>query len=159
MSDKPHCNNGCCKKPVYIGKECFRCWAGTKFDSIMQRVRNRNGNYPTYEGLRVLFTRRSFIRWAENNRPDNFKRPSLDRIVPSLGYIPENVRWIEVGKNSSGAQRDIPDGFYLCKPCGRILPLSCFGKHNGKRYGKPKQTYCKECKLSYDRQWRKEKLR
>lgn len=123
-SDRPsRCNNGGCTRPVYIGKECFNCWAGTKWDSMLQRVSNNNGHYPTYHGLPFQISRRAFIEWAiQNPPPVTMKRPSVDRIEPTKGYVFGNIRWLEFRKNGSGAQRDIPEGFYFCVHCKTVFP-------------------------------------
>ena len=142
-----HCNNGGCTKPVYRGKECLRCWLGTKWDSMQQRIRNRMGNCNSYVGIPLAFGRRDFIAWATDNPPPvEMKSPSIDRINPKLGYVFGNIRWLEFSRNSSGKQRDIPEGFYLCCPCKRVLPLSAFGVNNSKRWGKKIQSHCRECR-------------
>jgi hypothetical protein len=45
------CKNGGCQRPIYRGRVCFRCWAGIKWTSVMQRVANKNGNNNSYEGI------------------------------------------------------------------------------------------------------------
>lgn len=145
-----HCNNGGCTKAIYRGKECFRCWAGTKWDSMQQRVRNRNKNYQTYEGLPLGFKRKEFIAWAQANPPpDSMKWPSVDRVVAAAGYVFGNIRWLELRKNSSGIQRDIQAGFKKCPKCLQVLPL------NAEFFGGRKDfsCYCKPCERVYKNNW------
>ena len=79
------CRNGGCTRKIYRGKYCFRCWAGVKWTSIIQRVENKNGNNPSYVGIPIKFTRESLIKWVYDNPPPIYMDiPSIDRIVPKL---------------------------------------------------------------------------
>lgn len=118
-----HCNNGDCKRPIFRTQFCLRCWAGVKWTSIRQRVENKNGNNPSYEGVKIGFTKETLIKWVmENPPPASLEIPSIDRIVPELGYSPGNVRWIERNRNSSATNRDSPDGQRICGSCKQMFP-------------------------------------
>lgn len=152
---KGTCNHGGCTKPVYIGAFCIRCWAGAKFNTMRTRVRNWKGKFPCYAGLPLGFTRKEFVEWAVNNPPPkNMRRPSIDRIVPELGYVPGNVRWLELEVNARHSQRDMPEGMATCPRCKKVYPLTeeIWGKNSCPRH--KRQCYCKKCKLEYDFQWR-----
>lgn len=141
------CTNGGCTKPLYSGKECFRCWLGTKWDSMQQRVRNRDGHYHTYEGIPLGFNRKEFIQWGIDNPPPlGMLKPSIDRIEPRYGYVFGNIRWLSVSKNASGPQRDIPDGFKSCPRCKNVYRLhSDFFPPRKKRWGAQFDSYCHSC--------------
>lgn len=141
------CNNGNCTRPIYRGKYCFRCWAGVKWTSIVQRVENRNGNTPSYVGVPITFSREELIEWVMTNPPPKeMKVPSIDRIVPSDGYALNNIRWLERDVNSMNTQRDIPLTHKLCPMCNEILPIDLFGRNLSKPYGRQRQSYCKPCR-------------
>lgn len=151
-----HCQNGGCIRPKYRGRVCFRCWAGIKWTSVKQRVENKNGNNPSYQGIPLGFTKETLISWVLNNPPLLcLTEPSIDRIVPALGYVFGNIRWIEKRKNSAGSQRDVEDGFRICAKCKRKLPLTSafFGINRGKKWGAKLQTYCSECGKVAQREW------
>lgn len=157
-----HCNNGGCTKPIYRGKYCFRCWAGVKWTSIVQRLENKMGNCNSYVGVPLGFTKETLIKWVMDNPPPaTMFKPSIDRIDPVKGYVPGNIRWLEFRKNCMGCQRDVKDGFKICPICKRILELNKvnFGTNYGKKYGEQFQTYCRVCKHEYDRKWREDKKR
>lgn len=155
-SEAGHCHNGGCTRKIYRGKYCLRCWAGVKWTSIMQRVQNRNGNNPSYEKVPLVITREEIIDWVLTNPPPpEMREPSIDRIIPEIGYAPGNIRWLEKRINSS-SQRDIPLDKKRCPSCGRVLLLDCFGVHN-RTYGRKRQSYCKECRNAYNREWHKKR--
>lgn len=152
---RSHCGNGGCKRPIYRGRVCFRCWAGIKWTSIIQRVNNVSGHCPTYVGIPVGFTKEELIQWVlDNPPPKSMETPSIDRIIPKKGYVPGNIRWLEKRKNATGMQRDLPEGKRGCPKCEKVFPdtLKYFGVNN--HHVKKKQTYCRSCKLKYDRAWR-----
>ncbi len=151
-SDQGHCNNGGCTRPIYRGKECFRCWAGTKWTSVWQRIQNKNGHNPYYEKIPLNVSQVELINWIIQNPPPlDMERPSIDRIDNSKGYELNNIRWLEHRINSRGLQRDIPEGFKKCSRCGEIKPRTYL-------YWSPSGDYwqgkCRLCKLNYDREWR-----
>ena len=112
------CKNGGCTRPIYRGRVCYRCWAGIKWTSIMQRCQNKNGNNPSYSKVKIHFTRDELISWViKNVPPADMEIPSIDRIIPSLGYSLDNIRWIEKKINSRNLQRDIPYGMHRCPSC------------------------------------------
>ena len=140
------CNNGGCTSPVFRGKECIYCWAGTKFDSMKSRIANRNGKTKSYVGIPLEFTRRELISWVLSfPPPDTIKNPSIDRIDPKKGYVPGNIRWLEFRVNCKGPQRDIPEGLKRCPKCFQILPLNTTHFHaDNSRKGF--QSQCKKCR-------------
>ena len=146
----PTCTNGDCTRPVYRGKDCFRCWAGVKWYSITQRLRNANGKCKSYVGVPLGFTRAEFIQWVIDNPPPwDMEKPSIDRIKPELGYVPGNIRWLELRKNSAGPNRDLPDGLRRCAICRGTKPFYSFPMGaRGLR-----SSYCKPCNRAYQRQW------
>jgi hypothetical protein len=114
---------------------------------VRQRVENKNGNNPSYEGIPLTFTKETLIKWVSDNPPPReLDIPSIDRVIPHLGYIPGNIRWLERNKNSSGTQRDIEEGKWKCFRCKRILPLTI--EYFNKNVSTPKgfQTYCNDCR-------------
>lgn len=148
-----HCNNGGCTRPTYRGKECFRCWAGTKWTSIRQRVENKNGNNPSYEKVPLVVTKEELIQWVLTNPPPpEMDEPSIDRIIPTIGYALGNIRWLEKRINSRHCQRDIPLGFKCCIGCGEIKPLEL--PHWGRSGSSKWQGRCNPCRRQYDRTWR-----
>ena len=154
---KRKCKNGGCTREIYRGIFCFRCWAGVKWTSIKQRVENKNGNNPSYENMPIGFTKKELIEWVlKNPPPKELITPSIDRIESKLGYIKENIQWLERNKNSAGHRKNVPDGFRICPICNKKLKAhpNYFGVNNGKKYGAKLQTYCKKCKKEYDRKWR-----
>ena len=149
-----HCNNGRCTRPIYRGKYCFRCWAGVKWTSIMQRVQNKNGNNLYYENMPVTFTRKELIEWVLNNPPpEHLTIPSIDRVNNDEGYSLDNIRWLERNINSSTTQRDIPLSHKHCPSCDNTYPLSEFYTNNH-HCGRKRQSYCRRCKSEYDKKWR-----
>lgn len=150
MASLDTCKNGNCTKLIYRGRVCYRCWAGIKWTSINQRVANKNGNNPSYEGVPIKFTRLAFIQWVlDNPPPRSMATPSIDRIEPELGYAPGNIRWLDRRRNSAGNNRDVPDGQRWCNHCARVLPISAFGVNNGRKWGPKVQVYCRSCRESY----------
>ncbi len=149
-----HCNNGGCTRPVYRAHVCFRCWAGTKWTSMWQRIQNKNGHNPSYEKIPLQITKQELIGWILNNPPSSdLERPSIDRIDNSKGYSLTNIRWLEHRINSKGCQRDIPEGFKKCSGCQKVLSLEAFSP-NRSLCGVQRQSKCRSCKLVYDRAWR-----
>ncbi len=158
-SEQGHCNNGGCTRPIYRGKECFRCWAGTKWTSMRQRVENKNGNNDRYEKVPLLVSKDDLINWIlQNPPPQEIEWPSIDRIDNDVGYSLDNIRWLDHRINSKHCQRDIPEGFKQCPGCLQILPLESFGIHNGKPYGVRRQSRCRPCHNTYRRIWYKNKI-
>ena len=132
------CHNGGCTREIYRGKYCFRCWAGVKWTSIVQRVENKNGNNPSYMKVPILCTKEEMIRWVfDNPPPEQLKIPSLDRIDSKSGYSLENIRWIEKDVNSAGNQ-------FVKSKC-----LNCDGNRN------TTNLYCKNCTEDYRIKWKK----
>jgi hypothetical protein len=148
------CNNGGCTRPVYRGRECFRCWAGTKWTSICQRIENKNGNNNAYAGIPVGFTKDGLIQWImDNPPPSELTKPSIDRIENSLGYSPGNIQWLEFSRNCSRRNKDTPDGFRSCSKCLQLLHLSVDNfPHNGSK-NPPFGHYCKPCNRTYQKEW------
>ena len=145
------CNNGGCTRPRYRGKECYRCWAGTKWTSIVLRLRNANGRCASYIGLPLGFTRETLIQWVfDNPPPEDMETPSIDRIKPELGYVPGNIRWLDRRKNSAGPNRDLPDELRRCAICKTVKPFYSFpiGSKDKRR-----SSYCKPCSREYQRNW------
>lgn len=153
-SESGHCRNGGCTKPIYRGRVCFRCWAGIKWTSIRQRIENKNGNNPSYEGIPLGFTREELILWVMGNPPpETLEVPSIDRIIPELGYVPGNIRWIEKDLNSCGPQRDLMlNGKRMCAKCKQVFPASnsIFVKQSKNKHGLG--IYCKPCWRGYTRE-------
>lgn len=146
------CTNGGCTKPTYRGTECFRCWCGTKWDSMKARVENRAGRYDLWSGKELGFTRREFIEWAMlNPPPKEMVKPSVDRIDSELGYTFSNIRWLEASQNSRGPHRGIPLDVRYCTQCKQYKTLNTdnFGTNSGNRQGF--QSYCIECRRAYNR--------
>jgi len=157
-----HCNNGDCKRPIYRGTECFKCWAGTKWDSMKQRVENRRGNYPQWQGKSLEFTRREFVAWAlANPPPPEMERPSVDRIDAERGYLFGNIRWLEFSQNCRNQQHDVPAGLKRCPRCGETKPLTLefFGVNRAKRNGAGFQEYFHPCRRAYSRDWEAKRRR
>ena len=153
MTHAATCSNGGCTRQVYRGKHCFRCWAGVKWTSIVQRIGNKTGHCPTYVGIPLGFTREEFVRWVLDNRPPaDMQHPSIDRIEPKLGYVPGNIRWLEFRKNSSGANRDLPDDLRRCAICTKVKPFFSFPKN-----GKKRSSYCKPCNNVYQKNWEEQR--
>lgn len=154
-SESGHCRNGGCKRPLFRTRFCFRCWAGMKWTSVRQRVENKNGNNPSYEGLPLGFSKEEFIAWIlENPPPATLEEPSLDRIVPELGYVPGNIRWIEKRLNSSNVQRDFMErGQRRCACCKAVFPATTevfvMASKNKAKLG----SYCKPCWRKYTKAW------
>ena len=141
------CNNGGCTRPVYRGTECYRCWCGTKWDSMKQRTENRNGHYPQWEGVPLTVTRREFIEWAQQNQPpEDMGLPSIDRIVGHLGYSLGNIQWMESRQNSRGGAKNIPLSHRKCPRCETVLELSSVNFHRNRKNPLGYQTYCKPCR-------------
>lgn len=152
-AERDHCNNGGCTRPIYRGKECFRCWAGTKWTSIWQRIQNKNGHNPSYESVLLEVGRSELINWIlENPPPKGMERPSIDRIDNNKGYSLSNIRWLEHRINSRHCQRDAPKGLKICSGCGLTKPLSHFNKNRSRPDGV--QSRCQPCSRNYERQWR-----
>ena len=146
------CKNGDCKRQIYRTRFCFRCWAGIKWTSMHQRLENVTGHNPSYVRTPLGFTRKTFVQWVlDNPPPTEMEKPSIDRIIPSLGYAPGNIRWLEMRKNCAGTQRDIPKHERLCLGCGTVKTLNSANFH---RNGKGFQHRCIPCRLIYDKQWR-----
>lgn len=149
------CTKPGCGKERYSGKQCFDCWIGFKWRSICIRIRDSKGKFPTYAGLPLGFTERELIQWARENPPPNgMKRPSIDKIVDSRGYVPGNIRWLELGKNISREQKDVPDGYKLCLKCGQVKPhtFEFFSSHAGSN--KNLHSSCRPCYNAHMRQYR-----
>lgn len=142
------CSNGGCVRPLYRDTaDCFRCWLGVKWTSIIQRLANANGKCSSYVGLPLGFTREQFIEWATNNPPPQWMaRPSIDRITPKAGYVPGNIRWLEMRLNSRGSQRDIPFEHRRCPVCCRILILNASNFHRNRSARRGFNTYCRRCR-------------
>lgn len=155
-ASESHCNNGGCTRPLYRGKECFRCWAGTKWTSIVQRLENKTGHCNAYVGLPLGFTRETLIQWVfDNPPPADMAQPSIDRIKPELGYAPGNIRWLEFRKNTKGANRDLPDDRRMCSRCKQVKPAD--NEHfprTVKRGRKTLSTMCHPCNRVYQAKWR-----
>lgn len=151
-SDSGCRNGGCTSQVVYRGKYCFRCWAGVKWTSIVQRLENKTGHCNSYVGIPIDFTREELISWVLNNPPPkDMQKPSIDRIIPELGYTKGNIRWLEFRKNASGPNRDLPDGYRRCAICA-VVKLATneffpFGKSG--RFS----SYCKPCNRVYQHNW------
>lgn len=148
------CRNGDCKRPATHGRHrwCLRCWAGMKWTSINQRVRNKNGNNPSYQGVPVGFTRPEFIAWVMGNPPPaGLREPSIDRIVPERGYAPGNLRWLEKRQNSRHKLADLPLTHQHCAMCKQILPAT---DEHFSPAGRKLSAYCRPCKRKYQAVWR-----
>lgn len=142
-----HCNNGGCKREVYRGTECYRCWCGTKWDSMKARAENKRNHYPQWAGLALGIYRQEFIRWAEKNRPPvEMKQPSIDRIDSSLGYYVGNIRWLEARQNSRNRAHNVPLSHRLCQRCGGIKELNRSNFHFNRSNPLGFQTYCIPCR-------------
>lgn len=105
--NRGQCMNGGCTR---IGRyrdttDCFRCWAGVKWTSVVARIQNKNGRCQSYVGTPLGFTREEFVAWVMlNPPPETMARPSIDRITPSQGYVPGNIRWLEQRINARGSR-------------------------------------------------------
>lgn len=150
------CKNGACTRPIYRGRVCYRCWAGIKWTSICQRVANKNGNNPSYEGLPIGFTREGLIKWVMDNPPPaDMQQPSIDRIKPELGYSPGNIRWLEKRRNIPGPNRDLPEGQRKCSRCGAVKPATNeYFPRTVKEGRKALSTFCHPCNRVYQNNWR-----
>jgi len=151
--DLAHCQNGDCRRPIYRTHVCFRCWAGVKWTSIRQRVENKNGNNPSYEGVPLLFTKETLIQWVLDNPPPiDLVEPSIDRIVDAIGYAPGNLQWIEKRLNSRGPRKNIPLNHQYCALCKSIKPRNA--EHFTVNRSKPSglSNYCRPCENSYNRE-------
>ena len=126
MSARKHyepCTNGECTRAIFRTQFCLRCLAGVNLTSIRQRIENNNGNNPSYVGVPLNFTKETLIKWVmDNPPPGDLSEPSIDRIVPEIGYSPGNIRWIEKVRNSSATNRDTPDGQRICGACKQMFP-------------------------------------
>jgi hypothetical protein len=142
------CSNGGCSRPLYRDTaDCFRCWVGVKWTSIIQRIANANGHCSSYVNLPLGFTREQFIDWATKNPPPRWMaRPSIDRIVPQNGYAPGNIRWLEMRLNARGSQRDVPLSRRACPLCLRVLTLNAENFHRNRSARRGFNTYCRECR-------------
>jgi hypothetical protein len=150
-ASESRCRNGGCTRPTYRGKYCFRCWAGVKWTSIVQRIQNKTGHCKAYEGLPLGFTREELIKWVlDNPPPADMAQPSIDRIKPELGYVPGNIRWLEMKKNRTGGNRDLPEELRQCAICKEVKPFYSFPIGKGRRRG----SYCKPCNRTYQNNWK-----
>lgn len=141
------CNNGGCTRPIYRGKECFVCWAGTKWDSMKQRTDHRHGRNLCYTGISLKIKRREFILWALlHPPPHSMKQPSIDRIETKGDYTLENIRWLELKMNNRHSQRDTPAGFWICSHCHRMVPLTPDNFYRCSKNPSGFQTQCKSCR-------------
>lgn len=134
----------------------MRCWAGMKWTSIRQRVENKNGNNPSYEGRPLLFTKESLIAWIMSNPPPaDMQEPSVDKIVDELGYAPGNIRWLEKRANSRLHHKDVPLDMQVCPICKVTKPrtIEYFSQNKGKASGV--HNYCRPCDRQYKRDWSK----
>lgn len=155
-----HCRNGGCRRPLYRTQFCFRCWAGTKWVSIWQRIQNKNGNTPSYVGVTLGFMKADFIQWVlDNPPPEHLDEPSIDRIINELGYAPGNIRWIERRYNSAGTNKDLaPQGLRKCSKCSAILPANNEHFPRTVKHGRRTlSTMCKPCNRVYQYAWAKAK--
>jgi hypothetical protein len=119
-----HCNNGGCTRPVYRGKECYRCWLGTKWDSMKARVENKRNHYPQWAGVALGINRSEFIVWGLRNPPAlSMLQPSIDRIDSGKGYWLTNIQWLEARQNSRGAQKNVPLDRRRCIRCKKVKRL------------------------------------
>lgn len=142
-------NGGCCRVPRYRGTlHCYSCWVWVKWNSIQQRVRNRNGNYPTYQNMEVGFTRDEFVEWALVHRPpETMQQPSLDRIDNERGYVKGNIQWMEMRANARGPRKNVPLHLRVCPRCRRMLPLTTEHFHKRRApYTMGFQSYCRKCR-------------
>jgi hypothetical protein len=155
-ASESQCSNGGCTRPTYRGKYCFRCWAGVKWTSIVQRIENKTGHCRAYEGLPLGFTRETLIQWVlDNPPPEDMQWPSIDRIKPELGYAPGNIRWIERNKNVKGPNRDLPYGLRGCSRCKLVKPEDNVNfPRTVKRGRKTYSSMCLECNRVYQSNWR-----
>jgi hypothetical protein len=149
-----HCNNGGCTKPVYRGKECYRCWLGTKWDSMKARVENKRNHYPQWAGISLGISRADFIVWGfYRSPPADMKHPSIDRIKSALGYIDGNIQWLEARQNSRGGRKNVPLTHRYCTRCGKTKPLTSeFFNKNSSRWKMGFQAYCRPCQKDYSRE-------
>lgn len=146
------CKNGGCTKAYYRAGMCYRCWSGVKWDSMRARVENRHGrkDYALWTGLPLKFTRREFIAWAASNRPSpDLAMPSIDRIDSALGYVPGNIRWLEMRQNSLNRQHDIPLSHRRCPLCHAVLPLTAENFHRNKSDQLGFNSYCRRCRSAH----------
>ncbi len=150
-----HCFNGGCTRPLYRGKKCFRCWAGDKHLSMVQRVNNITGKNPSYVGIPIGFSKEELIKWIfDSPPPKDMEKPSIDRIEPKKGYVPGNIRWLEFNKNCARHRWDKKEGHRVCPKCEKELLLNSENFTPNKGKSPPFNYYCRECKLNYDRKWR-----
>lgn len=160
MRKNIHCTNGGCTKPIYRGSECYRCWLGTKWDSMKQRVEDRSGRYKWHRGLPLGFTRTEFIKWGmENKPPKGMEKPSVDRVNNKDGYIFGNIRWLSFRKNSSGVNRDLPSNRRRCPICKTVKMLSARNFRPHKSGVTTHSYYCIPCEREYKREWARDKAR
>lgn len=144
------CNNGGCTRAVYRGKECFKCWLGTKWDSMKQRVENKRGHYPHWSGITFTIGRKEFVAWGlENPPPTDMKDPSVDRIISANGYVAGNIQWLPFLQNSRNKAKDVPMSHRRCTRCGQVKELSLENFHRNASNPLGFQSYCKSCRSSY----------
>lgn len=146
------CKNGGCTNVKYRGRLCLNCWARKRFSSIVERITDKNGKHPTYKGLPLGFTLKSMVDWIFLN-PEHMEmdKPSIDRIVPELGYVPGNIRWLEMNKNCPGMQRDLADGMRGCPGCKKIFPETTQYFWRNRRQANGLAVYCKTCQSAKNR--------
>lgn len=86
-----------------------------KYAGMLYRVNSHKKKY--YFGLPIL-SKEAFYEWSFNSKTfhelwdlwvdSNYDRrftPSVDRIIPSEGYVLKNIEWISNSKNCSRAHK------------------------------------------------------
>ena len=99
----------------------YKTWGG-----MMHRCTNQNqSNYKSYgeRGIKVCkewLDVTAFVSWAERTHP-NTEGYSLDRIDNSLGYSPENCRWVDKTTQviNRGIMKNNISGFVGIKSSGK----------------------------------------
>lgn len=121
---------------------------------MWQRVANVNGKCSSYVGIPLAFTKETLIQWVMDNPPPaDMRQPSIDRIVESKGYVPGNIRWLELRKNSAGPNKDLPDELRRCAICKAVKPFYSFPMGSRNR----RSSYCKPCNRVYQRNWEEQR--
>lgn len=83
--------------------------------SMNQRCYNPNNpKYPIYGGVGITVCDKwkTFDGWWEDNKDLYKEGLTIDRIDPTKGYCPENVRWVSLSENSSQTRKRKPVNQY-----------------------------------------------